>query len=309
MTLRLIKKAFERDIGKEAVSIHPCKNQIFNHNNVFKIETQDRPYILKLYHSPGYPEEGKMLLVSEKLAEHSISHARIYSCNRGDDIFPNGYIIEEYLPGIPADRLDLDEKETCGLYKKLALLMSEIHQIKFANYGFIEHGAPECATFTEHIENNFIYGPNRMREAYSDAELSRIKRVLVEKLRPCDEMQPCLCHIDIQLKNILINDGNITLIDWDDARAFPGIVDIARLTLLIELAYDNVKPENPERAATYKRAFLDHYKSDDGLKTYRELEPALHVWHGLVLLNFCAAQTPQFGKIKSALDEKIERLR
>jgi len=176
----MIKQAFESAIGKEAISIHPCKNQILNINHVYRIETEDRPYIMKLYRSPGYPEEGKMLFVAEKLAEHSVPHARVYSYNRGDDDFPNGYIIEECLLGITADRLALDEKETCSIYGKLADLASEVHQIKFAKYGFIERGAPDCATFTQHIENNFIYGPNRMQSAYTDARLDQIKRIVVE---------------------------------------------------------------------------------------------------------------------------------
>jgi len=301
----LIEKVFKRDIKKEAISIHRCENQIFNINTVFKIETEDRPYIFKIYRSSGYPEEGKMLLVAEKLAEHNIPHARICSYNRKDDDFPNGYIIEECLPGITADRLVLSENETCDLYKKLALLMSEIHKIRFMGYGFIVDGAPDCAMFTQHLEENFIYGPNRMQGAFSDAKLEKIKRILIEKLQPCDEMQPCLCHIDIQPKNILVNGNNITLIDWDDARSFPAIVDIARLTLLIALAYDNEKAENKARAEMCRRAFLGNYRNADELKLFEELEPALHVWHGLVLLNFCVGAA-QFGKIKTALDEKIK---
>ena len=308
MTHLLIKKAFERDIGTEAISIHPCENLSANLNNVYRIETEDRPFIFKLYRSPGYPEEGKMLFVAKKLAEHNIPHAEICSYNRRDDDLPNGYIIEECLPGTTADRLALSEEETCGLYKKLALLMSEIHQIKFTGCGFIERGAPDCATFTQHIEDNFIYGPNRMQSVYTDAQLHALKRLLLEKLRPCDDMQPCLCHIDLQLKNTLVDGDTITLIDWDDARSFPALVDIARLTLLIELAYDNEKPENREKAEIYKRAFLDNYRSDDVIQVYRELEPALHVWHGLVLLNFCAGGTPQFDKIKRALGEKVRRM-
>ena len=142
----------------------------------------------------------------------------------------------------------------------------------------------------------------------TDAELNRIKRILVEKLKPCDAIQPCLCHIDIQLKNILVDGDTITLIDWDDARSFPAVVDIARLTLLIELGYDHEKAEDKEKAEIYKKAFLDHYQSEDGLQFYKELEPALHVWHGLVLLNFCSGKA-HFGKIKTILDEKMNCLR
>ena len=303
--LRLVKKAFERDMQKQAVSIHRCENLICNTNHVYRIETGDGAYIMKLYRSPGYPEEGKLVFVAERLAEYSIPHARICYCNSRDSDFPNGYIIEECLPGVTADRLVLTEVETCELYRRLAALASEIHQIKFTGYGFIERGVPDCSTFTEHIEKNFIYGIHHIHSAYTQAELEALKRILAERLRPCDDIEACLCHNDIQPKNILVNGNSITLIDWDDARAFPAIVDIARLTLLMELAYDNEQPEDKRKAGMYRRAFLDHYKFDDGGKIYRELGPALHVWHGLVLLNFCAEGTPQFEKIRTVIDEKI----
>lgn len=156
-----------------------------NLNNVFRIETEDKPYIFKIYHAAGYPEEGKMMFVSKKLIEHSIPHAKIYVDNRNDNNFPNGYIIEECLPGITADRLELTEKEICNVYQKFAILTSAIHKIKFEKYGFIVCGVPDCVSFTEHIENEFIYSANKIQSAYTDEELDRIKRLLVEKLKPC----------------------------------------------------------------------------------------------------------------------------
>ncbi|GHT53166.1 hypothetical protein FACS1894106_3610 [Spirochaetia bacterium] len=301
----LIEKIFERDINKKVLSINKCENLIFNINNVFKVETKEGLYIFKLYRSIGYPEKDKMIFVSKKLYEYKIPHAKIYSYNRNDNDLPNGYIIEEYLPGITVDRCELNELETSLIYKKLALLMSDIHKIKLIKYGFIIDSEPDCITFTEHIKNNFIYGNNEIQNVYTDAELNVIKHTLIEILKPCDEIQPCLCHIDIQLKNIVINNGSITLIDWDDARSFPAIVDIARLTLLMELAYDNEQAEDKEKVAVYKKTFFDNYKSDGGLEIYKKLEPALHVWHGLVLLNFCANGSLQFYKIKANIDEKM----
>lgn len=304
----LIKKAFERDMGKRVLAVTKRENLFFNINSVFKIETEDGAYIFKLYRSAGYPEEGKMPFVAQKLAAHGVPHATIYAYNRTDDIFPNGYIIEECLPGTAADRLALSEAELCRLYKRLGAAVSDIHKIKLARYGFIVRGVPDCATFTEHIERHFVYGAKSVCAAYTKAELDKIKRTLVERLRPCDDIPPCLCHIDIQLKNIVADGERITLIDWDDARSFPAAVDIARLTLLIELAYDSEEAEDTEKAEAYKKAFLGSAMPEDELKAYRQLEPALHAWHGLVLLNFCAGGSPQFSKIKTALDEKIRQL-
>jgi aminoglycoside phosphotransferase (APT) family kinase protein len=304
----LVKKVFERDTNTKVLSITKCEGQNLNINNVFKIGTEDKTYIFKIYHSTGYPEKDKMVFISKKLIEHNIPHARTYFYNGNDADFQNGYIIEECLPGVTADKLKLTENEICNIYSKLALLTSEIHKISFTKYGFIINGIPDCYTYTEHIRNEFKYGNYNINNAYTDKELAGIKRVLIEKLQPCDVIQPCLCHMDIQLKNLLVSGDSITLIDWDDSRSFPAVVDIARLTLLIELAYDNEHVEDYKRADIFKKAFLDNYKSDDVLKTYHELESALHVWHGLILLNFWKYDKPQFGKIKARVDKKIKLL-
>jgi len=304
----LIKKAFEKDIGKRVVSIIKCENQIFNINNIYRVETENKRYIFKLYRSADYPEKGKATFVSRLLTEHRIPHAKIFSYNRYDADFPNGYIIEECLTGITADKLELTVNETCNVYRNLALMMSEIHKIKLTGYGFFMDTTPDCTTFTEHIESNFIYGKSKMQKFYSDEELNRIKYVLVERLKSCDNIQPCLCHNDIQLKNILVNSKDVILIDWDDARSFPAVVDIARLTLLIELANDNEKAEDIENVEVYRKAFIDNYYFSDGISVYNELESALHIWHGLVILNFCDSSKAQFYKTKTIIDNKLKSL-
>jgi len=308
-TKSLVKKVFKRDLGKAVVSIKKCEEHVFNVNNVFIVEAEDNLYNVKLYSSVDYPEKDKVLFVSEKLTKNNIPHAKIISYNRNDDVFTNGYVIEEYLPGTTADNLDLTVEETCDIYKKLAMTVSKIHQIKLSGYGFIIGGVPDCATFTKHIDNEFIYGIHNIQNAYSEDELAKIKQSLIKKLEPCDSINPCLCHNDIQLKNTIVDGADITLIDWDDARSFPAIVDITRLTLLIELAYDNEEAEDVEKAKMYKRAFFSSYKSEDGFKAYNELELALHIWHGLVILNYCDPATPQFSKVKKAVDTKLSQLR
>ena len=304
----LIKKVFERDINKTVVSIKRCKNVVFNINSVFIVETEDSSYVIKLYNSVDYPEKDKALFVSGKLTEIDIPHAKIFSYTRNDEDFPNGYIINEYLHGTSADRLYLTREETSDIYSKLALQLSKTHKIKFTKCGFIFNGIPESVSFTTHLDTFFIYGNNNIKHVYKENELNEIKRILVNKLKPCDDIQPCLCHLDIQLKNLIVDGENITLIDWDDARAFPAVVDIARLTLMIELAYDNDVVENADNVKIYKKAFFRNYASDDWLKLYNNHELALHVWHGLILLNFCDIHTKQHKKLHTHIDNKLNLL-
>jgi hypothetical protein len=305
----IIKKVCERELDKKVIKIHDVKNKDFNINSVHIVETFYMRYVFKIYHSTDYPEKGKPVFVSSLLSKHSIPHARILSYSHGDDDFPTGYVLEECLPGITADRMGLSEAETCGIYEKLAALMSEIHGIKFTRHGFIIDGVPSNVTFTEHLEDNFIYGTSGIRGIYSKGELDKIKHTLIDRLGHCDMIQPCLCHIDVQLKNILVNRDSVILIDWDDARSFPAIVDVARLTLLIELAYDSEKAEEIERAEVYKNAFFNSYKLGGEITMYDDLEPALHAWHGLIILNFLAGNKPQTKKVTAVINRKLELLK
>jgi len=304
----LIKKVFERDIGEEIIEIYSCRNAVFNINNVFRVDAANKSYIFKLYRKKGYPEDGKIPFIAGKLTEHNIPHAKICSYNRNDNDFPNGYVIEEYLPGVTADRLGLDNNAWCGFYKNLALMVSKVHQIMFDKHGFIINVVPDCNTLTEHIESNFVYGKHSVYDIYTSNEIESVQRSLINSLKPCDNIQPCLCHIDIQPKNVIVHNGGATLIDWDDARSFPAIVDIARLTLLIELDFDNENSAEKQRSEMLKSAFLNNYGNAETIMAYHKHETALHVWHGLILLNFCKPNTPQFHKIKTSTDAKLRLL-
>jgi len=302
-----VKNVFESDVKDKAISIYEYEDHIFNNNRVYRVDTKEKSYIFKSYKSADYPENGKINFVSNKLSENNVPHARILVNNYNSD-FPNGYIIEDSLPGITAEKLDLTIKETCLLYEKLAKLILKIHSIKLINYGFIVNCEPDSKSFTKHINKEFIYGKHNIADAYSYYELRKLKSTLISELSPLNDIQPCLCHMDIQLKNVIVYNENLTLIDWDDARSFPAVTDLARFTLLIELAFDDENPEDPERIKLFKQAFLDSYYSDGGIDLYLKFEALLHLWHGLVILNFCNPGTPQFFKTKKIVDEKIKLL-
>jgi hypothetical protein len=120
--INLIKATFETQIKQEALAIH--KYESAWNNSVYKIETESRPYIFKIYTSKGWPEDGKTLFVNRKLREHGIPCAEVFVFSREDENFPNGYLIEECLSGATADTLNLNESETIKIFEKLAVLVS-----------------------------------------------------------------------------------------------------------------------------------------------------------------------------------------
>lgn len=298
----LIIKTFENSIGKPVRSIYRYDN--VPNNQVYRIETDSRPFIFKIYAQRDWPEEGKLPFVHQKLDEYSIPHARLYAFNREDDNFPNGYLIEEFLPGVTADRLTLSHDENIKLFEKLGALMSKVHQIKVKNYGYTGSGIGIWTSFSEFIYDIFDDATSYLREEniVEAGKLDAIRENLRDKLKACDCYSPVICHGDLSTKNILVHKDEIVLIDWDDVQSLCWMADIARMTTWMKLTYDS------KSADAYRKAFLDFYETEYDKSAFDKLEDALHVWYCIDYLNFAAA-TPnyhhQFEAIKRILQNAL----
>ena len=297
-----IAKAFEAYTGQKA-----CAVQKFAHptnNSVYKVETVCGAYIFKVYAAKGWPEDGKRLFVNQKLKEYKIPHAEIVACGCGDETFPAGYLIEECLPGTTADRLQLSGHDALQFYKKLAALVSRVHQIKLTNYGYIGDGAPDFAwtTFSEFaydcLGDYAVQLVEMNRIAADDFEM--IAQEIRKQARICDAAPAVLNHGDLSLKNMLVHAGGITLIDWDDAHSLCWMDDIALLTLLMKWEYDS------DTAETCRKAFLDSYETEHDKSLFYQSEDILHVRHGLEHLNFFDGK-PQFAKINTVFQKSLKR--
>jgi thiamine kinase-like enzyme len=282
----IIKETFESQMNKIVKSIHKFENVL--NNQVFKVETESQSYIFKIY-SSGWPEDGKLPFVARKLDEYKIPHAKLFVFNRDDNNFPNGYLIEECLQGVTADRLMMSGDETMKLYEKLAVLVSRLHQIRLKNFGYTGGGVAMWTTFSEFIYDMFNDCTSNLRahNLICADELETIRQELRKRLTVSDQFPSVLCHGDLSTKNILVHSDEIVLIDWDDTQSLCWVADIARLTFWMKLNYDD------ETADTYRKVFLDRYETEYDKNIFYEMEDDLHVWYGLDYLNFSVGN-PQY---------------
>ena len=246
------------------------------------IEAESQSYIFKIY-SCGRPESGKISFVYRKLSENNILHPRFFTFSREDENFPNGYSIEECLPGTTADRLTLSEQEKVSLFEKLAVFVSRIHKIELVNYGYIGAGKPAIwTTFSECMHD--ILKDNAaglIANGFINAEeLRNVNKEICARLKRCDVFPSVLCHGDLSAKNILIHSNQMILIDWDDSQSLCWMADIARLTFWMKMIYSD------REAAVYRKAFLDRYETSYDKNAFYEIEDTLHVWYGLDYLTF-----------------------
>ncbi len=283
---------FESKTQEKVCSVHRYED--VPNNSVYRIETDAKPYIFKAYSSRGWPEDGKLPYVNKKLNEHNIPHAALCAFDRKDERFPNGYLIEECLPGTTADRLTLTRAENVALFEKLAELMSRVHRIKMSGYGYIGGGAAGWSSFSKFMGDSL--GDNitflRERGLLDNSEAESLESEIVTRLKICDSSPSVLCHGDLSLKNVLVSRDDITLIDWDDAYALCWAADIANLTLWMKRTYRS-------DAEIYRKAFLDRYQTDDDINLFYQTEDILHVRYGLDLLNFFSGNPNYHGVVEA----------
>jgi len=291
----VIQKTFETQMDIKTCSV--CEFENVPNNRVFKVETESQAYIFKIYAKRDWPEDGKLPYIARKLEEYGIPHARLFVFERDDRHFPNGYLIEDCLPGTTADRLALSVEETVTLFETLAQLISKVHQIPVMNYGYIGSGTADWRTFSGFVDDMFDDCTTNLGKKFTIGALPlhEIRRMLHAKLKDCDGFPPVICHGDLSTKNILVRAGEVVLIDWDDAQSLCWAADIARLTLWMKLTYDK------QAADTYRKAFLACYETPYDKSNFDELENYLHVWYGLDYLNFALA-TPNYHYQTEAIE-------
>lgn len=295
-TINIIRQVFEKDMGESVCDIK--KFEHVENNTVYKIETSSRPYIFKIYNNPDWPEDGKLLFVDRLLTEHGIPHAKIFIYCRDNANFPNGYLIEECLPGATADRLKLSREETTAMFEKLGTLVSRLHKIKMDGYGYTGKGTALWSTFSEFMYDSMGDSKANLlaQKITDDDELEYIGQQIWERLKVCDKYPAVLCHTDLSTKNIIYNDGDITLIDWDDVYSLCWMHDLAEFTFWLKREYG-------DESEIYRHAFLQN--TDYDLSDFYAIEPVLHVRIGLGSLNYFFDK-PQSGTIKRMLQEAIE---
>ena len=298
----LIKATFETKIKQKALAVHKYESTWNNH--VYKIETESRPYIFKIYTNKCWPEDGKTLFVNRKLREYGIACAEVFVFNREDENFLNGYLIEECLSGTTADTLNLTESETKKIFKKLGGLVSRVHEIKMHNFGYTGDGSSaEWDSFSECMLDCIDQsGGIEANNLFNSDELEAIGQEIRKRLEVCDKLPSVLTHGDLSLKNILIDsvDSNsITLIDWDGVHSLCWVADVARFTFWLKMY-------GAEKAVIYRNAFLNAYKTKHDKNLYYEVEDILHVWYGLDNISFLYGK-PKYESAKSLLNESLEK--
>ena len=269
-------ETFQQHISAPILSVKRMESEAMN--TVYRVDTQDGSFIFKRYTS-GWPEVGKVPYVEAKLTEYGIPHAELITYHRDEDDYTNSYLIERFLPGTAADMLVMTVEDERAMYAKLGKLMSRVHTIPLTGYGYLGVGEACCKTFSEFAEWGDVN--DKLRETvFPESALNALMLKFEEALKPCDVLPSTVCHIDLAKKNIIIDGGNLTLIDWDCVYALPWVCEIARLKLLMRQRYPQ------DTADELLQVFLDNYTPSHGnMEIYFTSENVLYAWFALMSVN------------------------
>lgn len=238
-------------------------------NRVHRVAHGGREYALRL-HRPGYRSDAELaseLMWTGEAARCGLPVPHPVASMSGDLLRSVDGIQVSVLEWLPGDILGAAEKGLppsgrAGLYSSLGRELARLHEVSDAwrpPEGFVRQAWDREGLLGERpVWNRFWENPaltSRQRET-----LEETREVAGRELaRIGDSLDQGLIHADILVDNVLVEDGRVKLIDFDDGG--PGY-------RLFELATPLFKLRGDPDCAALRVAMLEGYRSvrplDDG---------------------------------------------
>lgn len=276
-----IVQRIERTLGNKVNKIKKFEN--VTNNYVYDVQVLDESYIFKLYRDKFWPENGKLSFVNPLLIRHHIPCAKLIEFSRNDSCFPNGYLLEKKLQGTCVEQMNFSIAEEINFYARFAELVSLIHRIPLQNFGYIGYGKADYKSMSSFFEDEFDNRTSSLIKmgVYDRIRLGKMKVLFFDGLNKFDNLPSVLCHGDLSKKNVIIsNNGNLAIIDWDDAMSFNWMADISRLTFWMKMNYLD------KNYGIFKRTFLEHYNTIYRKSEFEVFEKTFHIYIALDCLSF-----------------------
>lgn len=272
-------KSIEDDLHLNIISVEKFESGEVSFT--FKIKLSDNKLFAKVFRFDNFvSDKEKLFWIEKQLSLKNIRFAKTLLLKSNSKHFPYGYMVQEFIEGITGFQAIMDEKISFeDFLSKYIVLLKQVHTIPTEGFGDLKNGRGEYNTFSEYKQALYKETYQKLKNL-PDLKENIHHAVLqeVEKLTQFNaQVKPCLLHGDPGTDNaIMKNNGEIILIDWDNAKSSSWIDEYAGMTFRGTYMYQ-YKTDN-KRQEIVKKVFKNSYKGinfED--TTLLEIERILHI--------------------------------
>lgn len=287
--------SFQKEVGS-AVAAHTGEVvrtviQLTNGevNYVFRVETEQRVFVVRVFRQPSTHAAEKLLWVEEQLSQRGIAHAKILYITATHPVFKNGWMLQEFVEGISGCDYMQGTQKLPEFYQKLGRLLAQVHAIPVERFGDINNGKGEHERYVEANERYIHSVIEKLKPVVTlpaDCEAKMVEEL--HGLRAVEiKLKPVLVHTDANPGNCIVtSEGELVLIDWDNARGLFWVQDLAYLTAT-EKYREAWGDSREDRSDSIRENFLvGHGLGEFNLEEIALVERWCHVIQGLNWLDY-----------------------
>lgn len=202
-------------------------------NYVFRVETEKQIFVIRIFRQPSTHAAEKLLWIEGQLSQRGIAHAKIIYITPTHPIFKNGWMLQEYVEGVSGWDYMQDTRKLPEFYQKLGQVLAQMHAIPLERFGDINNGKGEHENYIEANERYVHSVLEKLKPVVTlpvDCEVKMVQEL--GRLRAIEsKLKPVLVHTDANPGNCIVtSEGELVLIDWDNARGLFWVQDLAYLT-------------------------------------------------------------------------------
>jgi aminoglycoside phosphotransferase (APT) family kinase protein len=236
----------------------------------FRVETDDRPLLVKVFRYAHVPRRATAPFVGEALARVGVRHAETRYFDENDAYFSHGFLVDEWIAGpLVSDALKERHLSVDDFCTSVAAVLRRVHAVRFDAFGI-----PPLQSADERFPDlvAFMHSQDRVEELHALVAAGKVDATLItagrERLERCYAaidfpVQPVLVHGDPSGDNVIQTADGPVLIDWDNANVSSWVHDLAWITFWY----------GPEAYAPFLRGYG---ATDEDEAHIRTLEAAFH---------------------------------
>lgn len=275
-------------------------------NYVFRVKTEKNIFVVRIFRQPSTYAAEKLLWIEEHLSQRGISHAKIIYITPTHPIFKNGWMLQEYVEGVSGWDYMQGTQKLPEFYQKLGQVLAQMHAIPLERFGDINNGKGEHENYIEANERYIHSVLEKLKPVVTlpvDCEAKMVQEL--GRLRAVEsKLKPVLVHTDANPGNCIVTpEGELVLIDWDNARGLFWVQDLSYLTAT-EKYREAWGDFREDRSDAIRTAFLaGHGLGEFNIDEILLIERWSHLIQGinwLDYLHFIQGDVIEAGKVQEA---------